>query len=215
MGKAQIGLVLHALALFGLMLVAVPWLGTVLGPQYGYLASLVLYWAVFCIPVIRLHVWHQRDPQLFSEKLPWRDWWVLLLLFVQLIVIAIAAVFPHTAVLSVPGIWLAALVGFLNGPLEETAWRGGFLMVFADRPRLGFWLGWILFVLWHVPLTLAPGIVFEGGALALVGGAAGLGLFWAAIVWRTRSVFWVSVAHALTNAMTFWVLFDANGFVVS
>jgi membrane protease YdiL (CAAX protease family) len=49
--------------------------------------------------------------------------------------------------------------------------------------------------------------------MALVGGAAGLGLLWSWIAWRTGSVFWVSIAHALTNAVTFWVLFNRNGFV--
>ena len=98
------------------------------------------------------------------------------------------------------------------GTLEELAWRGGFLTTFRDRPRLGFWLGWALFSAWHVPLALSHGIVFDGGAALLVGGAAGMGLFWNWIAWRTRSVFYVAQAHALTNLLTFWVLFDRNGF---
>ena len=70
-----------------------------------------------------------------------------------------------------------------------------------------------LFTLWHVPLALSAGIIFDGGALALIGGAGALGLLWSWIAWRTGSVFWTSIAHVLTNVLTFWVLFNANQFV--
>ena len=100
----------------------------------------------------------------------------------------------------------------INGPLEEIAWRGGFLSRFGDRPVVGFWLGWLLYTGWHLPLLLSHGIAFDGGWLALVGGTAVLGLVWNWIAWRTGSVFWTAIAHALTNVITFWVLFDRNGF---
>ena len=83
---------------------------------------------------------------------------------------------------------------------------------FNAAVRLGFWLGWALFTLWHVPLALSVGITFDHGAVALIGGAALLGLFWTWIAWRTGSVFYVSIAHGLTNIFAFWVLFDRNGF---
>jgi uncharacterized protein len=144
--------------------------------------------------------------------LPWRDWWLLPLLVAQVGVVAIVNFVPNTGLLTSGGMWLAFLFAFINGPLEEIAWRGGFLATFRDRPRLGFWLGWALFSLWHVPLAMSHGIVFDGGALALLGGAAALGLLWSWIAWRTGSVFYVSLAHGLTNLFAFWVLFDRNGF---
>lgn len=210
--RAQLALIVHALLLIAAMCMLVPALTAALGPQ-GYLLVLVIYWLGFCLPVIAIHVWRQRSPRLFSERLAWRDWWVPLLLLVQVTVIALAAVTPHTSLLTTHGVMLAAAIGIINGPLEETAWRGGFMSVFANRPRLGFWLGWVLFSAWHIPLALSHGIVFEGGWPALVGGAAALGLLWSAIAWRTGSVFWTSIAHGLTNTLTFWVLFEANNFV--
>lgn len=212
MTRSQIALVIHALALIGAMAYLVPWLTVTNGPS-GYLQSIAFYWLAFCIPVIALHVWRQRDSQLFSERLRWRDWWVPGLLLMQVGVITLLAFVPNTAILTTHGVMLALLIGVINGPLEETAWRGGFMTVFRDRPRLGFWLGWLLFSAWHVPLATANNIVFDGGWPALVGGAAALGLLWSWIAWRTGSVFWVSIAHALTNIITFWVLFNANGFV--
>lgn len=213
MSRAQIALGLHAVVLIAAMLAIVPALTQALGGHAGYLASLVIYWLGFCLPVIAIHVWRQRGPRLFSEKLAWRDWWVPGLLVLQMGLIGLVAVVPNTSMLTTHGAMLAAVIGLLNGSLEEAAWRGGFMTRFADRPRLGLWLGWLLFTAWHIPLALSHGIVFDGGWVALLGGAAALGLLWNWIAWRTGSVFWVSIAHVLTNVLTFWVFFDRNGFV--
>lgn len=212
MTRSQIALVLHALALIGAMFVLVPELTASLGPA-GYLLSLVFYWLAFCLPVILLHVWRQRDHRLFSERLAWRHWYVPGVLLLQVGVIFVIALVPHTAILTSKGAMLAAAIALINGPLEETAWRGGFMTEFRDRPRLGFWLGWLLFTAWHIPLGLSHNLVVEGGWPALVGGAAVLGLLWSWIAWRTGSVFWTTIAHVLTNILTLWVLFNANGFV--
>ena len=212
MTRSQIALVLHALALIAAMSVLVPRLTAIDGPS-GYLLSRVLYWIIFCVPVIAIHVWNRDDGRLFSERLAWRDWFVPGVLLLQVGVIGMVALVPHTALLTTHGAMLAAAVALLNGPLEEAAWRGGFKTEFRDRPRLGFWLGWVLFTAWHIPLAMSQNIRFEGGWLALVGGAAGLGLVWSWIAWRTGSVFYTSIAHVLTNVLTFWVLFNANGFV--
>jgi membrane protease YdiL (CAAX protease family) len=208
----QIALVLHALLLIAAMTVLVPALTSALGGPPGYLLSLCLYWLGFCLPVIILHVRGRHGPRLYSETLAWRDWFIPGLLLLQVGTIGLVAVVPNTSLLTTHAAMLAALVAVINGPLEEIAWRGGFLTRFADRPRLGFVLGLLLFTAWHAPLALSHGIVFDGGWVALVGGAAGLGLLWSWIAWRTGSVFWVGIAHVLTNFMAFWVLFDANGF---
>ncbi|GLQ11504.1 hypothetical protein GCM10007913_34360 [Devosia yakushimensis] len=210
--RPQLALVLHALALIAILLVLVPILTSALGTT-GYLIVFALYWIGFCSPVIAIHALPHRSPRLFSEKLARRDWFVPLLLLVQVVAVAAVALAPNTALLTTPGVMLAALFAILNGPLEETAWRGGFMTRFADRPRLGFWLGWLLFSAWHIPLTLSHGVIFDGGGMGLVASAALLGLLWNWIAWRTGSVFWVGLAHALTNLASFWILFDRSGFV--
>ncbi|WIY52751.1 CPBP family intramembrane metalloprotease [Devosia sp. YIM 151766] len=211
MNGKQLALLVHAALLIGVLLWLVPAL-TQWDSRAGYLFSLTFYWLFFCLPVIGLHALPGNDGRLFSEKLPWRDWWLIPLLLAQIGLIAIVAFAPNTAILTNGGMWLAILIATINGPLEEMAWRGGFLATFRAWPRLGLWLGWALFSLWHVPLALSHGVVFDGGAAALIGGAALLGLLWSWIAWRTGSVFYVSIAHTLTNLFTFWVLFDRNGF---
>lgn len=211
MSAKQWLLTLHAVLVIAALFVIVPWL-TRWDSRAGYLFSMTAYWMMFCLPVIGLHALPGNDGRLFSEKLPWRDWWLIPLLLVQVGVVAVANFVPNTAILTSGSMYLAMLIAAINGPLEEMAWRGGFLGTFRDRPRLGFWLGWALFTAWHIPLALSVGVVFDGGALALIGGAAGLGLLWSWVAWRTGSVFYASIAHGLTNLFAFWVLFSRNGF---
>lgn len=213
MTRSQIALVLHALMLIAALLFIVPALTEALGGPRGFLLSLLVYWLGFCLPVIFFHVRGRRSVRLFSEKLAWRDWFVPGLLLLQVGAVGLVAFVPNTALLTTHGAMLAGLVALINGPLEEAAWRGGFLTRFAERPRLGFVLSLILFTAWHIPLALSHGIAFDGGWLYLIGGAGALGLLWSWIAWRTGSVFWTALAHVLTNALTFWVLFDSNGFV--
>lgn len=212
LSRPQITLLAHALALIAILLVLVPILTSALGTN-GYLVAFALYWLGFCVPVILIHVLPHRSPRLFSEKLARRDWFVPLLLLVQVALIGAVALAPNTSLLTTPGLLLAAVFAIINGPLEETAWRGGFMTRFADRPKLGFWLGWLLFSAWHIPLTLSHGVIFDGGGVGLVASAAALGLLWNWVAWRTGSVFWVGLAHTLTNLSASWILFDRSGFI--
>lgn len=68
----------------------------------------------------------------------------------------------------------------------------------------------ILFTAWHIALALLPGIHYEGGAGALIGGAGFLGLLWGLAVWRTRDLRSVTIAHVLTNTFAFSGLVLAN-----
>lgn len=211
MTHRQLALIVHAALLIGALFLLVPML-TQWDLRAGYLFSLTFYWLFFCLPVIGWHALPANEGQLFSEKLRWRDWWIIPLLLGQVVVVALINFVPNTSLLTGPAMWLAVLIGCINGPMEEIAWRGGFMGTFRNRPRLGFVLGWALFTAWHVPLGLSVGMDFQGGWLALVGGAAALGLFWSWLAWRTGSVFYISIAHTLTNILVFWILFDHNGF---
>ena len=173
----------------------------------GILLALPVYWLVFCLPVIAVHIWPQRG-DIFTERLAWRNWWVPILLLVQVLAIAALLFVPHTAMLTTNAAMLAAIIGLINAPLEETAWRGGFLRVFADKRRLGFWLAWILSSAIHLPLLLGAGLTFGVAWPVLVGVAALLGLFWGWLVWRTGSVFWTSMAHGFTDILALWILLD-------
>lgn len=206
--RGQWSLLGAALGLTLVLLLLVPPLTEALGPRTGFLAVLGLYWLLFCIPVILLFIAPDDRAPLFSFRTVPR--WVPVAVAVQLALIAVAAFVPNLAVLSPSALAVGALIGLVNGPLEEAAWRGGFLSTFRDNRRVGFWACWVLFTLWHIPLSMSAGIVFDGGTPTLIGGAAALGLFWTFLTFRTGTVAWSALAHALTNVLTFSVLVAAN-----
>jgi membrane protease YdiL (CAAX protease family) len=69
---------------------------------------------------------------------------------------------------------------------------------------------WRSLAFWHVPLTLAHGVAYEGGAFALVGGAIGLGVFWSVIAYQTGRIGWPIVSHVVTNVATFVGLISSD-----
>lgn len=214
MTRGQTALVVHALALTAMLFLAVPALTRSLGGPAGWLGSMALYWAFFCIPVIVFHVGREGLHDLTRIGLEPGQRWVPWLLAAQLALVAIATTSTMEAGLATGAIGLAVALALVNGTLEEAAWRGGFYRAFGERRVLGFVIGLSLFTLWHVPLALAHGIDYgAGGAASLVGGAALLGLVWSIAVWRTGSIFWVSLAHIGTNIFAFSALFSSNGFV--
>src|SRR5690606_39911506 len=84
MTRQQIALIVHAALLIGALFFVVPTL-TQWDSRAGFLFSLAFYWLFFCLPVIGWHALSGNDGRLFSEKLPWRDWWIIPLLLRQVL----------------------------------------------------------------------------------------------------------------------------------
>lgn len=103
-----------------------------------------------------------------------------------------------------------AVVATVNAITEETLWRGAFVMRFPERLQLGLLFPLVPFATWHVALALIPIDYGPGGAVGLVGGAAILGIIWGWVVWRTRSLRSVILAHALTNFFGFATIGVSN-----
>lgn len=195
-------LLIASIALCAVLLVLVPLVLSRLPAFWGYHLTLALYWVGFCLPVARRY--GGLRPQLWGLDLRGRAAIIVpLLLAVQCAAVFAGALVPALPQLAAGELGLAVLIALINGPLEEAAWRGAYVSTFSDRPLLGYGLSSALFALWHVPLALVAGVTFPGGPLALVGGAAGLGLLWGAIAWRTGRIGWVAIAHSITNIFAF------------
>ncbi|AEQ53199.1 CPBP family intramembrane glutamic endopeptidase [Pelagibacterium halotolerans] len=209
----QIGFISAGIALTLVLAVMVPTLTPLVPPFAGYGGTLVLYWVGFCLPVFFIFVPAHRRRALFSLTLESRDRWIPFAIGVQVLAVAIGAFVPVVGALTLVALAIAGAMALVNGVLEEAAWRGTVIEVFADRPVVGFAISWVLFTLWHVPLAMAAGTVYPSGPAALIGGAAGLGLFWSLIAWRTRAIGWISLAHVGTNFFAFSALNVENGWV--
>lgn len=122
------------------------------------------------------------------------------------------AVFWHAAPQLPVSILLAILaIALMNGLTEELFWRGVFITHFPSNIRLGLFLPLLVFTAWHVALLLIPGVHYQGGAPALLGGALYMGLSWGWVVWRTGDIRSVSIAHVLANTFAFSGLVLDNG----
>ena len=105
----------------------------------------------------------------------------------------------------------AAAIGVVNGALEEIYWRGVTLASVEGRSK---WARYVaaatLFTLFHFAF-LRLGLDYQGGALALVGGAGVMGALWTVVAVKTESLRPSIVAHQLVNALAFSSLFTNNG----
>lgn len=130
--------------------------------------------------------------------------------WVPAIAVGVIAFLPAASALSPTIVVAAAVVAVINAITEETLWRGAFIMRFPDNFRLGVLLPLVPFASWHLALALIPIDYGPGGPVALVGGAGVLGLLWGWVVWRTRNLRSVVLAHAVTNFFGFAAVGASN-----
>ncbi|WP_428539543.1 CPBP family intramembrane glutamic endopeptidase [Profundibacter sp.] len=106
---------------------------------------------------------------------------------------------------------LATLFAIINGTAEELFWRGAFIQHFPQNARYAVIYPLVLFTAWHIALALIKGVHYQGGALALIGGAAIMGLLWSVLAWRTKSIYLSTLSHIGVNMMAFPAVLLANG----
>ena len=102
------------------------------------------------------------------------------------------------------------IYAIINGSLEELFWRYTFNKNFKDSIYFTYLLPTIIFTCWHIALCFAKGVTYHGGALALVGGAGFMGLLWGYIMYKTKDIKIVMIAHILTNFFAFSHLIVEN-----
>jgi hypothetical protein len=133
------------------------------------------------------------------------------LAFVPVLGAFFVAFLPIVGELRATTFLTAAAIGAVNGALEEIYWRG---VTLASVEARGKWARYVvaatLFTIFHFAF-LRLGLDYQGGALALVGGAGIMGALWTIVAVKTASVRPGIVAHQLVNALAFSSLFTTNG----
>jgi membrane protease YdiL (CAAX protease family) len=97
-------------------------------------------------------------------------------------------------------VWLIAIpIEVVHGTGEEVLWRGLYVASCPGQPLLAILYPTLGFALWH----LSPQLVFpcEGGILAFIGLVGTLGLVYGVVAYRTRSLRWVALSHALNGIL--------------
>lgn len=79
-----------------------------------------------------------------------------------------------------------------------------------DNLLLSYIIPTVIFTSWHIALTFANGISYHGGVMALVGGAGFMGAIWGLVLYKTRNIKIVIIAHICANLCAFSQLICHN-----
>ncbi len=185
-----------------------------LGTARGVGIALMLYWGGVCYGFGLAMVGRKNLKRLYARPDNLRSKANTLNLALAILPVALVffTAFLPTATGITPRILLlAALVAVINATAEELFWRGAFLVRFPQNARYAIVFPLVLFVAWHIALALIKGGHYQGGAVALLGGAAIMGLIWAILAWRTKSIYLSTLSHIGVNLLALPGVFLTNG----
>ena len=137
------------------------------------------------------------------------NWWSLAA-FIPVVATFFIAFIPSFPKLTVSLMILTIFSGIINGTCEELFWRGLTLQTAFKRKHIVIVFSLLGFGMWHLTLATVPGISYQGGVPALVGGAVFMGIIWQFVVLKTNNILHVTVAHVLTNIFAFSTLILEN-----
>jgi len=181
-----------------------------LGNPRGVAIALVIYWGVVCFG-IGLTIIGPRNLKRLYARPKTANALNLALAILPVALVFFVAFLPVTASLSPRILLLATLFAIINGSAEELFWRGAFIRHFPQDASYAIIYPLVLFTTWHIALALIKGAQYQGGAVALIGGAAIMGLLWGILAWRTKSVYLSTLSHIGVNMMAFPAVLLANG----
>ena len=191
-------------ALFILPLILTPscvfvfkWAAATYGNKAGYFIGFLFYWLFWCILTPIWLIGGKTTLHYFSFKLYTFNWQVVACLVVPLIfvyVYAFPAALQHANAFI---IICSLLISIVNATAEEVLWRGVYLHVFKDNKWLSVLYASIGFAVWHY----APQVVYvnkrPGGAHSFVLFSFCLGLCYAYVANKQKSILWTTIAHVL------------------
>jgi membrane protease YdiL (CAAX protease family) len=184
-------------------------LKNIYSPFESYILGLLGYWLYIAIVVFILV---KKDKELIvktialinnSKKLS-----ISVLAFIPVILVFIAAIVPSIEQFSIRVVICSIILGIYNGLIEELFWRG-ITIVKNDGSLLFVMCSTVIFGIYHFAY-LVLSLTYQGGALALVGGALVMGIIWMTISLKTKSITTSIIAHQIVNIMAFSSLFMLN-----
>lgn len=183
-------------------------LGKLFGKTVGYIVPYGIYLLCLLIGIILFGKNHNKIiKQAYKCNLSY-----YILAFIPAIATFFVAFVPTFKHLTIEVFIITLIYAILNGTLEELFWRLTYNKVFKKNLIFAYIIPTIIFSCWHFALLGAVGITYEGGALALVGGASIMGLIWGLVMYRTQNIHIVIMAHILTNFFAFSQLIYQNWF---
>jgi membrane protease YdiL (CAAX protease family) len=174
------------------------------GAIKGFWIALIIYWLLIlslAVGFIGISGIIQLYKLKKSKSLLWG-----LLAFIPVIGTFFVSFLPSFHHLNNQFVILVLTAGFLNGICEELFWRGMTLGTEIRNRSVVILASLLGFGACHIPLALVKGLHYQGGVLALIGGAVVMGILWQFVAIRTKSIVFVTIAHILVNVFAFSTL---------
>jgi membrane protease YdiL (CAAX protease family) len=207
-------LLISSIIVFPFTLVVFRMATTMLGPKWGYLFGFGIYWA-YALTIIWILTTtkkrYLRSILRTNSKIKYRLFFNATALL-PVVVIFFISFLPNVGYLSLQTGILVLIAAILNGLIEEIYWRGLYLKEYGNSLLIGLILSTLLFTIWHFSLWYAKGIEYQGGLLALVGGAFMMGMLWSFISRKLKNIKICIIAHIMVNIFAFTGLFVQNSF---
>ena len=213
MTVSQKKLILYSILLVGITFGLFYLFPLILGPKWGYITGFILYWIGALFFSMQINGF---DPSGIKKKYSVTTSWPFLMIsavaFIPVFGVFFVSFLPNASLLTIASGILVLLFSICNGLVEEFFWRGMYLDQFRENAVVSRIMSPLIFGAYHIALWFIKGITYQGGFMALVGGAYVMGLLWAWVTRKTGSILAVTIAHIMVNIFAFTGLFVQNGF---
>lgn len=200
------------ISLFGLMfpitLLIFKFIINQVGLQTGYWISSAVYWAIISLFALN-YLGFRGIANSYRINKPTSQYWALLA-FIPVVATFFISFVPSFQHLKASLIILTISAGIINGTCEELFWRGLTLRTALKNKYIVIFASAIGFGLWHLTLAMINGLKYQGGIVALVGGAFVMGMLWQFVATKTNNILFVTLAHILVNIFAFSTLILEN-----
>jgi membrane protease YdiL (CAAX protease family) len=174
----------------------------------SFIVPFSIYWLILLLSIIRL----QKDKKIipsYQELLQNNQNTVAIIIgYVPAILVLIVTIIPLKNEVNIRLLIIAIVIGLINGFIEEVFWRG---TVYQNNNKFTLILSNILFAINHCGF-LFLNIMYQGGAVNLLGGPLIMGFIWLYATKKNNSLTHVIISHQIVNTFAFYSTFCNNGF---
>jgi membrane protease YdiL (CAAX protease family) len=183
--------------------------GKFFNPLNSLYFSFFSYWFLLLITSLFFILYDKRSTK--SLKLYFltiKKPFLILINFIPVFAVFFVAFIPVIPKMQLNIFFVVLLISLFNGTIEEIFWRGLVLSKYSESNILII-ISLFLFSIFHFVFLQLP-LIYHGGVINLVGGAAFMGFIWLFISKYTKNILFPIIAHIFVNFFAFSGLFIAN-----
>lgn len=183
---------------------------SLLSPRCGTTLGYFLPYSIYLIILLFGTVLFNKNKSNETQYLSNNKVVYYILAFIPAVATFYVAFLPTLPNLKLSELLMILVYSLANGLLEELFWRGTMNKNFGNDIKQAYIIPTIIFTCWHFALLFAKGVTYHGGALSLVGGACVMGAIWGFVMFKTKNIRIVVLAHVLVNFFAFSQLIYEN-----